>query len=112
MEQHLNYILMIKSQNILAILMIFLSQLKTFMKSFIRKRQTYKTVIGERFSKTYDEKKISNKQFHHCKTDIFLEKVTKSASLQTNIKSSGNGSLRVKLCKRLSKKLLSFNFYQ
>ena len=34
---------MIKNQNILATLMIFLSQLKTLMKSFIQKRKTSKT---------------------------------------------------------------------
>ena len=38
---------MIKNQNNLATLMTFLSQLKTFMKSFIEKRQTFKTVIAE-----------------------------------------------------------------
>ena len=50
MEQHLNYILMIKNQNILATLMIFLSQLKALMKSFIQKRQTSKTAIPELFN--------------------------------------------------------------
>ena len=37
----------------LAALMIFLSQQKTFIK----KGQTYKTVIAELFTKTYDKKK-------------------------------------------------------
>ena len=32
---YMNYILVIQNQNILATLMIFLSQLKTFMKNFI-----------------------------------------------------------------------------
>ena len=45
--------------------MIFLSQLKTFMKSFKQKRQTSRTAIGEFFSKISNKRKISNKQFHH-----------------------------------------------
>ena len=84
MEQYLNYVMMIK--NHLAILMIFLSQLKTF----IQKRQTYKTAIAELFSKTYNKKKISSKQYHLCEANIFVEKVTKSINSQTNIESSGN----------------------
>ena len=47
MKPYLNYILMIKNQNILATLMTFLSQLKTLIKSFIQKRQTFKTAIAE-----------------------------------------------------------------
>ena len=93
MEEYLNYILMLKIQNILATLMIFLSQLETLMKSFIQKRQTSKTAIAELFSKISNKKKISNKQFHHCEANIFLEKVTKSINSQTNMKSSGNDSL-------------------
>ena len=73
--------------------MIFLSQLKTLMKSIIQKRQTSKTAIAELFSKISNKKKIWNKQFHHCETNIFLEKVTKSINSQTNMKSSGNDSL-------------------
>ena len=46
---------MIKIQNVVATLMIFLNQLQTFMKSFILKRQMSKTAIAELFSK------ISNK---------------------------------------------------
>ena len=63
------------------------------MKSFIQKRQTSKTAIAELFSKISNKKKISNKQFHHCEANIFLEKVTKSINSQTNMKSSGNDSL-------------------
>ena len=81
--------------------MTFLSQLKTF----IQKRQTHKTAIAELFGKTYNKKNISNKQFHHCETNIFLEKVTKSINSQTNIKSSGNDSLTAKLYKRVSNEL-------
>ena len=76
MEQYLNDILMIK--NHLATLMILLSHLKTS----IQKRQTYKTAIAELFSKIYDKNEISNKQFHHCEANIFLEKVTKSINFQ------------------------------
>ena len=93
MEQYLNYILTIKNQNILATLIIFLSQLKTLMKSFIQKRQTFKTAIAEILSKISNKKKISNKQFPHCEANIFLEKVIKSINSQTNMKSSGNDSL-------------------
>ena len=93
MEQYLNYILTIKSLNILATLVIFLSQLKNSIKGFIQKRQTSKTAIAELFSKISNKKKISNKQFHHCEANIFLEKVTKSINSQTNMKSSGNDSL-------------------
>ena len=85
----------------LAALMIFLSQQKTFIK----KGQTYKTVIAELFTKTYDKKKITNKQSHHCEPNIFLEKVRKSINSQTNIKSSGNDSLTTKLYKRVSNEL-------
>ena len=46
------------------------------VKSVIQKRRTYKTIIAELFSKTYNKKKISNKRFHHCEAKIFLEKVT------------------------------------
>ena len=92
MEQYLNYTLMIKIQNIVATLMVFWSQLKTLMKSFVQKRQTSKTAIAELFSIISDKKKFSNKQFHHCQANIFLEKITKSINSQTNMKSSGNDS--------------------
>ena len=67
MEQYLNYILMKKSENILATLVTFPSQLKTLMKSFIQKRKTSKTTIAELFSKISNKKEISNKKFPHCK---------------------------------------------
>ena len=63
--------LMIKNQNIPATLMIFLSKLKSFMKSFKQKRQTFRTAIAEFFSKISNKRKISNKQFHHCEANIF-----------------------------------------
>ena len=111
MEQYLNYKLIKKNQNILATQIIFLSQLKTLMKSFIQKRQTFKTAIAGLFSKISNTKKISNKQFHHCEPNIFLEKVTKSPNSQGNIKSSGNDSLTGKFYKHLTYEL-SFNIYQ
>ena len=111
MEQYLNYMVMIKNQNILATLMIFLSQLKTLMKSFIQKRQTSKTAIAELLSTISNKKKNSNKQFHYCEANIFLEKVTKSINSQTNIKSSGNDSLTAKFYENLSNELF-FNVYQ
>ena len=84
---------MIKNENIVATLMIFWSQLKTLTKSSIQKRQTSKAAIAELLSKISNKKKISNKQFHHCEANIFLEKVTKSINSQTNMKSSGKDSL-------------------
>ena len=91
--------------------MIFLSQLKPLMKSFIQKRQTSKTAIAKLFSKISNKKKISNKQLHHYEANIFLEKVTRSTNSETNIKFSGNDSLTSKFYKHLSNKL-SFNVYQ
>ena len=70
-----------------------------------------KTAIAEPFNKIYNTKKISNKQFHHCEANIFLEKVTKFLNSQTNVKSSGNDNLTTKLYKHLSNEL-SFNVYQ
>ena len=96
---------MIKSQNILSTLIIFVSQLKHFTKSFIQKRQTSKTSIVELFSKISNKNKISDKQFHHCETNIFLERVTKSLNSQTNIKPSGNDNLIAKFYKQPSNEL-------
>ena len=85
--------------------MIFLTQLKNFMKSFIQKRQMSKTAIAELFSKISNKEKVSNKQLHHCEANIFLKKVTKSINSLTNIKSSVNDSLTTKFYKHLSSKL-------
>ena len=38
---------------------------KTFMKSFIQKKQIPKTVTAELFSKISNKKEVSIKQFHH-----------------------------------------------
>ena len=73
------------------------------MKSFIQKKQTSKRAVAELFSKISDKKKISNKQFHDCEANIFLEKVPKSINSQTNLKFSGNDSLTAKFYKHLSK---------
>ena len=102
---YLNYILMIKNKNILATLMKFLSQLKTFTKSFIQKRQTSKTAIAQLFGKISNKQKMSKKQFHLCEANIFLGKVTESINSQTNIKSSGNDSLIAKFYKQPSKEV-------
>ena len=83
-----------------------LSQLKALIKNFI-----YKTAIAELFSKISNTKKISNKPFHHCEANMFLEEVTKSINSQANIKSSVNDSLTAKFYKQLSNEL-SFNVYQ
>ena len=71
----------------------------------LQKRQTSKTAIDELFSEISNKKEISNKQFHHCEANIFLEKLTKSISSQTNIKSSGNDSLTAKFYEQLSNEL-------
>ena len=76
---------MIKNKNILATLMIFLSQLKTIMKSFIQKKQTFERAVAELFSNISNKMKISSKQFHHCKANIFLAKVPKSINSQIKI---------------------------
>ena len=68
----------------------------------LQKRQTSKTAIDELFSEISNKKEISNKQFHHCEANIFLEKFTESINSQTNIKFSGNDSLTAKLYKQLS----------
>ena len=65
MEQYLNYKLITKNQNFLATQIIFLSQLKPLMKSFMQKRQTFKTAIAELFRKISNRNKISNKPFRH-----------------------------------------------
>ena len=71
----------------------------------MQRRQTYKIAIAETFSKTYNKKKISKKQFHHCEANIFLEKVTKSIKSQTNIRSPGSDTLTAKLYKRVLNEL-------
>ena len=52
-----NGTILVMIKKYLETLMIFLSQLKTF----IQKRPTYKTTIAELFSKTSKKKKISYK---------------------------------------------------
>ena len=96
---------MIGNQNILVTIIIFLSQLKTCMKIFLQQRQTSKTATAELFSEISNKNEISNKQFHHCDANIFLEKVTKSINLQINIKFSDNDSLTTNFYKHLSNEL-------
>ena len=72
--------------------MIFLSQLKTFMKNFIKKKQRPKLPLLNVLV-TSLTKKISHKLFHHCETKYFPEKVTKSINSQTNIKFPGSDNL-------------------
>ena len=54
---------MIKNQNILANLMIFLSQLKTFMKNFIEKRQRPKLPLLNFLVKFLTERKSQMNNF-------------------------------------------------
>ena len=60
-KKYLNYVMMIKKQNILATLMIFLSQQKLLWKNFIPTWQNSKTATAEMFSKISNKKKISFK---------------------------------------------------
>ena len=71
-------------------------------KSVIQKRQTLKTAIAELFGKISNTKKISNKQFHYCEANIFLEKVTKSI----NSVSSKSGVISAIYIKKVIKKIL------
>ena len=95
---------MIKNQNILATLMIFLSQKET-------NETTSKTASAELFSKISNREKISTKQFHHCKANNFLENVTKSINSQTNTKSPGNDSISFINTYQMNY-LISFNVYE
>ena len=56
-QKTLIVILMIKKQNILATLMIFLNQLKTFMKNFIPKRQPPKLPLLNFLTKFVTERR-------------------------------------------------------
>ena len=98
-EQYLNYMLLIKkpSRNP--------NDIFKSPKNFYTKETNAQNCNCWTFSKTYYKKKISNKQFHHCEANIYLEKVTKPINSQTNIKSSGNDSLTAKLYKRISNEL-------
>ena len=58
--------------------------------------------------KVSNKKKASNKQFHHCKANIFLENVTKSINSQTIIKSPGNDNLIAKFYKQPSDEHISY----
>ena len=70
--------------------MIFLSQLKTFMKNFIQRTQRLKLPLLKFLIKFLTERKYQNKQFYHCETNRFLDK---STNYQTYIKSPGKGSI-------------------
>ena len=59
-------------QNILATLMIFLNQLKTFMKNF-NQETTSKTAISKFLINITNGKKITNKEFHLYEAEIFLK---------------------------------------
>ena len=54
---------MIKNQNILGTLMIFLSLLKTFMKTFRQKKQTSKQAVAETFCKISNKRKSQINNF-------------------------------------------------
>ena len=70
-KQDLNYILMIKNQNVLATLMIFLSQLKTFMKIFIQKRQCPKLSLLNFLVKLLIERTSEINNFTNARQTFF-----------------------------------------
>ena len=74
--------------------MIFLSQLKTFMKNFMQERKVLKLPLMN-FLVKFLTKKISNRQLNHCEANNFLEKVAKSINSQTNVESLGNDSSKI-----------------
>ena len=65
---------MIRKQNIVATLMIFLNLLKKFMKNFIpRDNLHHLEEKTDLFFKIPNRKKISNEQFHLCEVKISLK---------------------------------------
>ena len=67
---------MIRKQNIVATLMIFLNLLKKFMKNFIPRDNLQNCHLEEKidlFFKIPNRKKISNEQFHLCEVKISLK---------------------------------------
>ena len=87
--------MMIKKQNILATLMIFLSQQKLLWKNFIPTWQPPKLPLLK-----YLAKLLTKTKFH-----LNLQEVTKSINTQTNKKSSSNHSLTAELYKHCSNEL-------
>ena len=73
-----------------------LNSAKNFNEKLHTKEANSKTVIAELFSKISNKKKFSYKHFHHCETNIFLDKVAKSINSQINSKHSGNDSVTAK----------------
>ena len=63
---------MIRKQNILATVMTFSDQLKTFMKIFLQ-RDNLPICHLSLFSKIPNRKKVSNEQFHLCEAEISLK---------------------------------------
>ena len=98
-KQYLNYILMMISQNILAILKIFLNLLKKFMNNLTPRRQLPKLLPMNSLAKLLTE--IINL----CEAKISLDEFIKSTNSQTNNKSPGNKSLIAELYKHFFNKL-------
>ena len=84
-----------------------LKSAKTLYKKLYTKDITSKTATAEHFSAISNRMKISNKLFHHCQANNFLENVTKSINSQTKNKSPGNDSLTATLYKHFSNELSS-----
>ena len=62
---------MMKNQNIIATLMIFFSQLKTFMKNFMQKRQVLKLPLLNFLVKFLTERKSQIDNFTIARQTIF-----------------------------------------
>ena len=79
-------------------------------KNFSEKLYTKDIISITATAEPFNGKRISNKQYNHCKANILLEKFAKYINSPTNIKSSDNDSLKAKSYKHFSNELLS-NFY-
>ena len=66
---------MIKIQNILAFLMLFLSQLKTFMKNFVQKRQHPKLPLLNFLLKFLTGRKSQINNFTIARQTVFKRKL-------------------------------------
>ena len=88
-KEILNYILMIISQNILAILTTLLN-LKKVYETLYTKETISKAATTKFISKIFNRKKISTEHFNLFEAKISLDEIIKSINSKTNNKSSSN----------------------
>ena len=97
---------MIINQNILAILRTFLNlQKKKEKKEKIYTARTSRAATTEFVSKSLSRKKISNKCFNLCETEIYLDEIIKSINSEINNKLPGNYGLTTEFSKHFSNEL-------